>query len=351
MIGVKGLLYPVCFLKNKEAYCASIFLSEMTVVAPSEDSIDHICQKKEIDSMKISSIVPAPLGDKLEEFKNGLKALKKWGEQMDLGKTVGFETLYSSLSQKEHEDIQSIMSVIKGEDEKDLMMMSRLFLRLSIDTDRQMDDLEEELERVEGEASKISELVDGQESMAKTAESKVKNLIEPLDRARERLKAWARLLFASESRYRFECWPVGVSISVKDLMDSAYESISKGKSCMELAQFSLPLNLKRVCQGEMPVRIKALFSQLLDQVSSNLTWEKARLIKESEDVQAICQEINNVLDNSCSTTDQEGLKMMITLYPDYPWENVAIKAAQLNNDVTLVHSLFKNRPYASIYMV
>ncbi len=317
-----ALLYPTCYLRYKSAVAASLFLDEMLVMAPSEDSVELVSQDREINAMRITPIVASPLGDRLEDFKNGLKALETWGEQLGLGGNTGFETLYSALMNSGNEDIQGIIGAIKGGKKEDILMASRLFLRLSMDADQRMDQLDRELEQVEMDATKISELVEGLSTPKATEGTTF--FIEPLNRVRERLRAWIRTFFSGVGVK--QCWPVGESVSTKDLMDAAYESLSGGKSSMELARFSIPFQPERLCQ-EKVLAVRPLFARLLHILSDGA---KSSEITEDKELEGIKQDIQQTIDIHCEASSQKGAAhMVVTIYPGHSWQEVALKAAGL----------------------
>ena len=328
MSAVSALLYPSCYLKYKAAAASSLFLGQVFVLAPSEDSVGLITEAQEVGSMRISPLPAHPLGDKLEDFKNGLKALEAWGEQVGLGGDIGFETLYSALQNSENEDIQGIIGAIKGSKKEDILMASRFFLRLSMEADRRMDMLEQELERVEKDESRISELVGGIKAEGgKQAAGAC--FIEPLNRPRERLRAWARTFFTGGSAE--ECWPLGESIAVKDLMDSAYESLSGGGSPLDVVVFSLPPHPARLCREETASAVRPLFARLLE-VLSGITGSELTGITGNDEVLSLIRDIQTAMETKCGAGSLEGgARMAVTVYPDHSWQEVLLKAAGLSD--------------------
>ena len=330
MSSASAFLYPACYMKSKSAAAVSLFLDQIFVVAPSEDSTEMVGPGLEINSMKISPILPSSLGDKLNDFKNALKALETWGEQVGLGGNMGFETLYSALSSSGNEDIQGIIGAIKGGKKEDILMASRFFLRLSMDADQRMDEMERELERVETDRSRISELVKGLSSRGQETSGGGTYFIEPLDRSRERLRAWTRTFFAGEGQV-VNSWPLGESMSVKDLMDSAYESLSEGRSPLEAAAFSIPFHPEELCRAEAAADIRPLFSRLLEMLSEKHGKDAAETTGEQE-IEDVVKDLQNTIDADCSSDVGEGsARLLITIYPGYSWQEVLLKAAQVTD--------------------
>ena len=327
MSSASAYLYPACYLKSKSAAAVSLFLDQILVLAPSEDSTEMVAPGLEINSMKISPIVSSSLGDKLDNFKNALKALETWGEQIGLGGNMGFETLYSALSSSGNEDLQGIIGAIKGDKKEDILLASRFFLRLSMDADKRMDEMERELERVETDRSRISDLVKGLSSRGQETSDDGSYFIEPLDRSRERLRAWTRIFFAGK-RQVVNIWPLGESISVKDLMDSAYESLSGGRSPLEVAAFSIPFHPEKLCSAEAAADIRPLFSGLLEMLSGKPGNDPAETTG-SQKIKDMVKDIGKMIDADCDSGIGEGsARLLITIYPGFSWQEVLIKAAQ-----------------------
>ena len=324
-----SLLYPACYLKYRSAAAASLFLDEVFVLAPSEDSLDVLEQEKVIDSLNITPILVSPLGEKLEDFKNGLKALEAWGEQLGLGGNTGFETLYAALKNTDNEDIQGIIGAIKGGSPENLLTASRFFLRLSIEADKRTDLLDQELEKVEMDGSKISDLVEGLESSWDASAGRKTYFIEPLNRPRERLRAWARTFFAGN---RVEhCWPLGESVAIKDLMDSAYESLSGGSACVEAASFPIPLHPAKLCSREASAGIRPLFARLMALLSGKPGQDAAQFVK-SEEMADLVRDIKEIMDANCTSGTMEGgARMVVSIYPDHSWQEVLLKATGLKD--------------------
>ncbi len=337
MSSVSSFLYPACYLKSKSAAAVSLFLDQVLVLAPSEDSIEMLGPGPEINSMKIAPMLPSSLGEKLDAFKKGLKALETWGEQVGLGGNMGFETLYSALSSSGNEDIQGIIGAIKGGKKEDILMASRFFLRLSMDADKRMDEMERELERVEMDKSRISDLVKGLSSPEQGTSGGGTGFIEPLDRSRERLRAWTRIFFAGEGQGE-NIWPLGESISVKDLMDSAYESLSGGSSPLEAAVFSIPFHPVKLCGAEAAADIRPLFSRLLEMLSGK-QGKDALETTGSQKIKDVVRDIQATIDTKCGSGNGDGsAHMVITLYPECSWQEVLCKAAQIT-DIDINKSL------------
>ncbi len=325
MPSLSALLYPASYLRYKTAVAASIFLEEVHVLAPSEDSIELVSEKDEINSMRVVPVVAAPLGEKLDDFKNGLKALETWGEQMGLGGNTGFETLYSALMGSQNEDIQGIIGAIKGGNKEDILMASRFFLRLSMDADQRMDQLDKELEQVEMDESRISQLVEGLSVHSREASTTF--FIEPLNKAKERLRAWIRTFFAGGKVE--SSWPLGESISIKDIMDSAYESLSGGQPCVEVARFPMPFHPENSCDPNIPEKVRPAFSKLLDFLQER-AMDKPFEVDTHEELTNLIKEIQQTLESDCKTSKRKGAAhMVVTIYPGHSWQEVLLKAAGL----------------------
>ncbi len=325
MSSTRAFLYPSCYPRHRSASLASIFLAELLVLAPSEDSVEVMGQELEINSMRVKPVLASPLGDRLDDFKNGLKALEAWGEQLGLGGNTGFETLYSAIETSENEDIQGIIGAIRGGKKEDMIMASRVFLRLSMDADQRMDQLDRELERVEEDQDKISQLVEGLKE-AEAGKGPRGCFIEPLNRPRERLKAWTRIFFSGSSQESF--WPLGESIAIKDLMDAAYESLSGGRAPLETAAIEIPFHTDSQCAQVGASEIRPLFAKLLELIS-----RERDASGQDKEVSALSEDIQRAVEKNCGTASHGcQARMVISLYPGHSWQDVLLKAAGLGPD-------------------
>ena len=330
MSSTTTLLYPTCYMKYRVASVASLFLEKVLVMVPSEENI-NVARDTEINSMKIRPLVISPLGEKLEDFQKGLKALEAWGKQMGLGRDTGFDTLYSALSGSENEDIHGIINAIKGGTHDDIIMASRVFLRLSLDTDQKMDDLDRELSKIGSKESIISGLVDGTEQ-EESATAGAGGFIEPLNKAEERLKAWTRIFFTGSALVD-ACCPMGESVSTKDLMDTAYETLTGGNSPVTAAEFSVPHSvLTEHCQDDITGKIRPVFATFLNRMNG-LSGKEITEIAKGRECTEMLREIQSFLESGSSAGDRAAVATMsVILYPEYSWQDVLLKAGNLPGD-------------------
>ena len=346
MTDSKAILYPTCFLRHRTALCASVFFSQVFVLAPSEDS-SQLVSSDVADLIDVVPMVRSPLGDKIEEFRNGLKAIKEWGEQIGLGSTINSETLYSALSQTGTQEIQEIISAIKRDSKEDLMMASRVFLKLSQDADRRLDELDREFERIEGKASRLSQLIEGGEDLL-PAEGEGVGFIEPLNRAHERLKAWFRIAFSAPPSV--QCWPIGESIAVKDIMDSAYESITKGRTPVDIAVFHISERLQRG-SGKDIIQIRESFEALLKKVSGEIHVDDIQYLQKDNELISLAEQVQALLANSGPEGGYFGPKAVVTLYPGTRWEHVLARAARLQEEADLSLSPVKGTISGTVFLI
>ncbi len=233
----KAVLYPRCVVKKRIGLFLAPFFEELTILIPSESEIEKVSYYSKDLPIDIKPLVTSPLGDDVKRFDSSIKALESWGEQMGLGDSVNFETFYTALSNTTDQEVKEVMSAIKGKEEEEVKMAARIFLALSLEADLREDELEEEMELIEKKTKKLTQLVNEEEEILLERQP-ISRFIEPINRARERLTAWAR--FAFENGSLRGVWPVGESVAVKDLVDATFEGIVKRAADSQVFEILLP---------------------------------------------------------------------------------------------------------------
>ncbi len=330
---IEALIYPVCYARNQIRRLLSPFIGRLFVVPALEDAPvaaqdpddpDRPSIRQGPASPEIAILKRAPLGDRAEEFSQAIKALKSWGEQMRVD--TGLDTYYLAMKAGAtgSEEIEGIVDLIKGDKEVDRVFAARVFLALSQEADARKDEVEAELLRIHEESDKLSELVDGDSSihsgppLAGTSLSHV----EPLDRARERLREWTRLAFSGPGQ-RAEAWPVGESIAVKDIMDSAYES-DTGKSPVDLVE--IPIALGEGLTPQVPEDMVQAAVELIADLQGRRIEDAATAEQLGKtDLVSYLREKGSEL----ASAGGYGARLVVTLYPGRKWTQVILKAARM----------------------
>ncbi len=322
----KAIIYPRCIVKKRIGSFLSLFFKEILVLCPSEMDRDKVLDPYFKDfSLKITPWVPSPMGEAAKDLEAGIRALTSWGEQLGLGRNVSFETFYTALSSSQDEEVRSMMETFKGKNKKDLVTAARAFLALSLEADKREDELDVEIEKVEEQAQKISQLVEDS-SLLPEAERPF-YFVKPVNKVRERLRAWARLAF-SEGSVPY-AWPVGESIDVKDLMDSAYESLSGGVSALDVLDVYLPLEEKVLRDNNLIFKVRAIFSDILSLMTE--TCHRSSVLTANDEFFDLAKDLAEALDSS-RWEQIRGPRLVLSLYPGYSWQQVMTRAAKIKED-------------------
>ncbi len=321
---LEGILYPRCFLKTKLGAFLSFFFKQIVILSPSELDSDKI---KSNDfghlSLTVRPWVASPLGEEAKELDAGIKALTSWGEQLGLGQNVTFETYYSALSSSQDEEIKSVMNALKGKDHEDIIMAARAFLSLSVEADKREDELDREIELVEKRARHISELV---EDSTLVDNKRDYYFVEPIRKARERLRAWARLFAIANSRPW--AWPIGESIAIKDLLDAAYEGLSGGRIARDIVTLYLPQDEELLKNDDLRFRSRGLFADLLGILESGC---KNGDLQDNEELKELVRALDETLDSK-KWEMLHGPRLVFTLYPGVTWSDVMVEAAGISKE-------------------
>ncbi len=326
LVESKAVLYPRCYLKRKVGAFLSLFFKEIVVLTPSELDKDKIDNSYfEEFSLKVSPWIPKPMGDAAEDLQSGIKALTTWGEQLGLGQSVSFETFYSALSSSQDEEVRKMMSALKGENKEDIITASRAFLALSLEADKREDELDAEIEKVDEQARRISQLVEDPSLLPEQRDSFY--YIEPVNKARERMKAWARLAF-SESGVPKGAWPVGESIDVKDLMDSAFESLSVGGTVLDVLSVYIPLEEDVLKDENLIFKVRSIFSKILALLMDICDGPALTSKDEFFDMSKALEE---ALDSK-KWEAVKGPRLILSLYPGFSWQQIMAEAAKIKDE-------------------
>ncbi|GEM_PF-6264775 len=335
-------LYPVCYAKLRTRALLAPFCNKVQVLAASsglpvtlqeEESLKKDGQGDGWGSLfhhlaGVQPFVPEIFTpEQEEEFQKTFKGLRSWGDQMRIEKDFDIYYQREMTAGTSAEEIQELASRIKGGREQDTLFDARLFLTLSQEADMQQDQVDMELFHVDMEAGRLRELVDGDENMAGyLAAGLLPQMMTPLPRARERLRAWAILACASGIAFEADgavCLPLGESIAVKDLMDMAYESMS-GKSGLDIIE--LPLSIKQRDLEAIPEDVREMFTRVLDKMgkAGAMDANSATALLDDEDIRALREWAGARIRSGAADA-----RLVVTIYPDQGFRNVLIHAAGL----------------------
>ncbi len=320
MESFSALLFPTSYLKRGMARRLAMVFSSVICLTPTEDQELSPCAGQFTGMPEVRCITPIPLGDKdLERFKRFLKDMEEWASQVGVGTDLSAQTLISALQMGKAESMQELIGTIKGEKEDDVLLTARLFLQLALEFDRKEDELGAELEEVSRKTDMLAALVGVQSDIAISGDQV--QYIRPLDRAKERMKAWAILA----GRYTDEdlgCWPVGESVSVKDLVDEAYGALEDKAQPEELLNLSLDIKGHDSVSLSENTRLGDLWNSLLRMI---LKTAPAASI---EDVRHIASELQGTWETTVGRVSN-GPVLNLTLYRGRALEEIIQKAAGL----------------------
>ncbi len=328
MENLKALLYPRCYIKRRIGQLLGLFFKDLAVMAPSESEKAKIESVTEaLKSTEVTVWIPQPLGEeRAKDLEAGISALTKWGEQLGLGESVSFETFYSAINSSQDKEIRSVMDALKGRHDEDVLMASRAFLALSLEADKREDELEAEIEKVEEKAKTISRLVEDA-SLLPSGDRGI-YYIQPLSKARERMRAWVRLAFSEKQLP--SAWPVGESIAIKDLMDTAYESLSKGKVPIDIFSTYIPTDEALLQDEDLIFKVRGMFDDMLELVEDTCS-SAIQDIGQNQEFKELAEGIAQSLESE--KWEQTGApRLVLTIYEGLSWKHIMAHAAKLDQD-------------------
>ncbi len=313
-----GLLYPASYLRRDTMLRLDQVFSKLTLLVPTEEDI-NLPSPSSNCSMEIEATAPAPLGDRLGWFTGLISNWKSWAEEMGLGEKIPASTLIRA-AKGEEESLQGILNTLRGTEVPDQLLDARIFLQLSLDLDRRNDELQTDFDKMIIHEDKLKsilkdpmELNDSQGS----PKAPYSPIIEPLLMAKDRLRAWALLW----QKYTDPGpWPIGESITVKDLVDNAYEALQPREAPVDLLDLVLPLD-PNIKPGESD-KINNGLTSLIKAISNTTiqNWS------ENGDIQKLSEEIQQTWDKA-NKNQIPGPTLNLTLYPKRTWNEVFLKAA------------------------
>jgi hypothetical protein len=315
-----GLLYPASYLRRNTMLRLYQVFSKLTLLIPTEDDINLLPPSSSC-SMEIEATAPAPLGDRLDWFNDLISNWKSWAEEIGLGEKIPASTLIRA-AEGEEESLQGILNTLRGTEVPDPLMDARIFLRLSLDLDRRNDELQTDLDELTMHEGKLKSILQDREKLTDSQNSpKVLHspVIEPLLMSKERLRAWALLWQKYTDQ---EPWPIGESITVKDLVDEAYEALQPREAPVDLLDLVLPFdpNIKPGESDKISNGLTSLINVISDTTINN--------IRENREIQELSEEIQQSWEKAVSN-QIPGPTLNLTLYPERTWEEVLLKAAGL----------------------
>ncbi|HID98608.1 MAG TPA: hypothetical protein EYP57_10570 [Thermodesulfobacteriaceae bacterium] len=320
MKSLRGLLYPAGFVHHNTLIHLARFFSALTVLVPTEEADDgKYCSETDVPVV-VNAVAPAPLGDRIEEFNSMIRTWEGWAGDLGLGRDDASSALLDSTIRDMESSVQSILQSLKGPEKTDPLMEARFFLKLALEYDRRQDSLAMELAALSGKESRIDSIMKGPETAPLERSARVpqsSSRIEPLHRARQRMKAWTVLW--KELTDTGLC-PVGETIEVKDMLDQAYELLEDGSSVVDLLTLPLPLDPSAGPVDDSGETMDSLINLV------RLILEAGRYDVSGE------SEINRLADriawqwNNRLQAQETGPVLSLVLYPGRSWEEVLICA-------------------------
>jgi len=330
-----GLLYPTCYLRQDTMLRLAQVFSKLTLLIPTEDTQISPYHPLSNSPMEIEVITPAPLGERLGWFTDLISNWESWAKQMGLGQKIPASTLMSAATGKEREEsIQTILNTLKKSTEAtDPFLNAQIFLQLALDLDRQEDELRTDLCKLAAQEDRLKLILQGPGKLTDSPRPiKYSPMIVPLVMAKERLKAWAMLWQKFTDKGP---WPIGESIALKDLLDSAYGTLQPSVFPIDLLDLALPLD-PDIRPGESD-EISNILTILIDAIP-NATIQD---INEGEKIQKLVREISQKWEEA-SKSQILGPRLTLTLYPRKTWGEVLSKTTNLNLENDRVDPLTTN---------
>ncbi|MBW1718489.1 MAG: hypothetical protein JRJ43_02855 [Deltaproteobacteria bacterium] len=315
-----GLLYPASYLRRDTMLRLDQVFSKLTLLVPTEEDINPPLTSSNC-SMEIEATAPAPLGKRLDWFTDLISNWKSWAQEMGLGEKIPASTLIYA-AKGEEESLQGILNTLRGTEVPDPLLDAQIFLQLSLDLDRRNDELQTDLDEMAIHEDKLKSILQDPVEQTDSQGSSKKSyspIIKPLLMAEERLRAWALLW----QKYTDSGpWPIGESITVKDLVDKAYETLQPREAPVDLLDLVLPLD-PNIKPGESDKINNGLTS--LIKAISNTTIQN---MSENREIQELSEEIKEDW-GKANKNQFPGPTMNLTLYPKRTWNEVFSKAADL----------------------
>ncbi|MCD6198610.1 MAG: hypothetical protein J7K15_08590 [Deltaproteobacteria bacterium] len=315
-----GLLYPASYLSRDTMLRLGQVFSKLTLLVPTEEDVNPPPPSSNC-SMEIEATAPAPLGDRLGWFTGLISNWKSWAEEMGLGEKIPASTLIRA-AEGEEESLQGILNTLRGTEVSDPLLDARIFLRLSLDLDRRNDELQTDLDEIVIHEDKLKSILQDPGELT-DSQDPPKNpyfpIIEPLLMAKERLRAWALLW----QKYTDPGpWPIGESITVKDLVDKAYEALQPREAPVDLLDLVLPFdpNIKPEESDKINNGLDSLIKAISNTTIQNMS--------ENGDIQELSKEIQQTW-NKANKNQIPGPTLNLTLYPKRTWKEIFSKAADL----------------------
>jgi hypothetical protein len=314
-----GLLYPASYLRRNTMLRLEQVFSKLTLLVPTEDI--NLPPPSIGCSMEIEATAPAPLGDRLGWFTGLITNWKSWAEEIGLGEKIPASTLIRA-AEGEEESLQGILNTLRGAEVPDPLLDARIFLQLSLDLDRRNDELQTDLDELAVHEDKLKSILQEPGELTDSRSSPkgpYSPIIEPLLMAKERLRAWAWLWQKYTGKGP---WPIGESITVKDLVDEAYEALRPREAPVDLLDLVLPLdpNIKPGKSDKISNGLNSLVNAISNTTIQNMS--------ENGEIQKLSEEIQQTWDKA-NRSQIPGPTLNLTLYPDRTWKEVLLKATGL----------------------
>lgn len=319
-----GLLYPVSYVRRNTMLRLGQVFSELTLLSPTEEIVAPQYPSTEC-SLEVKTIVPAPLMEDLEYFRDLIANWKSWAKEMGLGERNPGYT-FSNARVNEEESLSGILNTLRGNKMPNPLLDARIFLQLSLDLDRDNDELQTDLDAMTLHQDKLKSILndpiepDKSKNMLNNAPPYI---IESLLMPEERLTAWTLLWQRHASKQSL--WQIGESLAIKDLIDKAYEALMPGKTAVDLLTLGLPLDytIKLSESKEINRGLTSLIN-IISNTSSHTTLQN---LLDNGKVLRMAEELQHKWRKAVNDYALSPVKLTLTLYPEKTWEEVLSKAA------------------------
>ncbi len=219
------LLLPTTYVKKIILKGLRPFDLGLTVLVPTESS--PVVEEVQIPyKEEVQTLVPVPLGPRIETFKGIIKSYLAWASHIDLGRSIHAEEL-ERLQVDDPESVQALINKIRDDNVEDDILKAQIFLELSMIFDIQYDSIEQEFSNIRKGEALLQRLMDGPDVEGRDSWEELMSMRLPaMTQPQRRLESWGRLF----RELKGDALPfdilLGEGREIRDALDAEYEEIS-----------------------------------------------------------------------------------------------------------------------------
>ncbi len=316
---ITALLYPTSFPKKRTRDILTSIFDQISLLMPNELTERTLKESlPEDDLIKMNTWMPVPLGERVEWFSQLMRDWAAWAQSMGLGQNVSASGILDAFGSQSKETVDSIVHSLKGALPKDPVLEAQITLHLAFEMDLQDEMLDKELSMITDQEKTLKQILQGP-MIELRGRSKENYAIPTLQKSKERLHAWA-ILWSAAQKESVQI-PVGESIEIKDIIDSAYESVNKGASVIDIMKLSVP---PQIClDSGLRSRLREKLAEILEIIPhAKDAFTKVPLENIVSAGQAIENKWNELLGDAGPCP-----QLCLTIYPETPWEKLLLTGA------------------------